>query len=128
MVVSCTMSYNPIVDTDCGCYEAVSMSACCKTISIGQLVTDSEYQVIIQDKFGNQYVVVQAAVDSAVKLAVFQYPDDLLNEYTGDFSLQVFLLSDTSTPIQFTFYGKQYECIEISFRHIEPNIDDETVR
>lgn len=120
--------YSPVIDSKCGCYEAIPMSSCAKTISIGQLQTGLEYLIRITDKFGNVYAVVQTAIDNNVKLEVFQYPEDTFNEYTGEFNFEVYLKSDTSTPIQFTFGGNQYECIHISFVHIEPSIDDETIR
>lgn len=120
--------YSPIIESNCGCYEAVPMSSCAKTITLNQLTTGLEYFIRITDKFRNVFSLTVTAIANRVIIGVFEYPDDTFNEYTGEFNLECFLNSDHSTPVQFTFGGNQYECIHISFVHTEPSIDDETIR
>lgn len=121
-------NYSPVEESICGCYEAAPMSSCAKTITLGQLASLNEYKINIEDKFGNLYQLTQVAQAGKVIIDVFQYPEDTFNEYTGKFSIKAFRSNDLSTPVQFTFNGEYYQCINISFVPTNLPIDNETIR
>lgn len=110
--------YGTESEAECGCYTAYPLPWCIGTLVIPQLNLGATYKAVIEDHFGNMFEVVGIASNGRIATDVLV--DGLLNPFAGSYKMKVYNEADLDTPFNFTFNGKTYNCLLLTFKDIEP--------
>lgn len=81
------------------------------------LSPDTDYKIVIKDKFGNRYqLTVITDENGFIEFDVADFPEGLFTPYSGSFELTIIESRDTTcVPLPLTFCDVEYECISFSF-------------
>lgn len=95
---------------NCNCCYTDFIGKCEETLTIyTQLTPESDYTVVITDKFDHKYEIKVTTTDNGViVIPVEDLPPGLLTEYSGEFQIQIYDAS--CKPINFKLTG-EYDCI-----------------
>lgn len=98
----------------CCCYEDF-ISDCIDSFTIDAgLTPETEYKVIIENKFGQLYVESITTDDQGVLvIELDQYPEGMFNVYAGNFNITV---RDGCEDVPLTFEEKEYTCIDLTVK------------
>lgn len=98
----------------CCCYEDF-ISDCIDSFTIDAgLTPETEYKVIIENKFGQLYIeMITTDAEGVLIIDLAQYPEGMFNVYAGNFNIRVVLDCDDQPLV---FDGKEYTCIDLTVK------------
>lgn len=101
------------MDLNCSeCYETELITCYSHLILDVSLDPNTTYYVWLKDKFNNFYIVqVTSDANGDLSVPVEEFPEGLLIENTGSFTLYISTTSATNTKETFTVGYTDYDCV-----------------